>query len=142
MSDNTLVSRWLTALILAALVYSIQIYPFYHQHHFHQDGLLEFEVSSHPDGVDVPHLFDHHDHDGDSSRDQGHQSHVDQQPDLVIIRVQTPRTPTLTGLYLYSSIPGDFTDYLQASSAETEEPFIVNRYQVRHLMFRGPPKIA
>lgn len=141
--SNTIVSRWLIALTIAAMVYSIQIYPFYHLHHFHQDGALEFEMSSHPNGVDVAHVSDHrHDHDTDEPHSSDHQSHFDKHFDLPILRLQTPRSPTVVGQYLRPSILGVLADDGGASCADNEAPLFIDRYQVWSAMFRGPPVLG
>ena len=121
---NIITSRWLRHLFFLALVYFTQVNPFYHVHHFHEDGLLEFEISSHPVEFDVEHSTDHHHH-GDRPHTNDHQHTYDNNVDWNIVRQQTPKTDTADDCYCYSSIPLVLTNDNKAFYVDWEE-FVLN----------------
>jgi len=135
---NIITSRWLRSLSLLVLIYFSQVYPSFHLHHIHEDGLLEFEISSHPITVEVEHSSDHH-HDGDRPHTNDHQHTYDKHINWHVIRQQTPTTITLDDQSIFSSIPFILTDENNAVYANFEDPLFIDSYYAFCLAIRGPP---
>ncbi len=137
---NIITSRWLRTFIFLLLAYFSQVYPFYHLHHSHEDGLLDFKVSSHPIEVEVEHSSDHH-HDGDTPQTDDHQHTYDKHIDWNNVRIQKPKTLTIDDQYSSASISYTPTNNNFSYLKYENFLFIPHNY-VSSIIIRGPPLVG
>jgi hypothetical protein len=123
------------------IVYFSQVYPFHHLHHFHDEGVSEFEISSHPIEVDVEHSSDHH-HDGDIPHTNDHQHTYDKHIDWHIIRIQNSRTLTSDDQYLFSSSSLTQLNNRKLICFDQKELPYIDGSNVYSSIIRGPPPLG
>ena len=138
---NLMTSRYLRFFLITVLVYFSQVNPFNHIHHFHEDGLLEFEISSHPVEIDIEHESDHH-HDSDSSHKNDHQHTYDNQIDWHIVRTQSQKSLSFENQCILSSISINNTDDNSTTNCNFLKPPLIDSYEISTLIIRGPPLSA
>ncbi len=126
---TSLTLRWLRSMLFLALVCFSQVYLCYHLHHFHDNDLSEFEISSHPIDNNVS---DHHHH-GDRPHTLG--KHVDWH----FTRPQAPRAFTIDSRYLVSSVRTIVTNDDRPSYVNYERPLFIDEAYVSCPVIRGPP---
>lgn len=135
---NIITSPGLRSILFLAILYFSQVYPFYHLHHFHDEGFLEFELSSPPIKVDIEHSSDHH-HNSDTPQTDGHNHTFDKHIDWHITRTQNPRTKTSADQYLFVSLSLSFSINQKFSSVDNEEFIYIYNYHISPSFIRGPP---
>lgn len=134
-------TRWFRVIFLSVLVYFGQVSPLFHLHHFHDDGITEFEFSSHSVDIDVDHSSDHH-HDGDRPHSNDHQHNFDTPVDWHVVRTQSPRTLAFDDQRFVSSVPTIQARDSKSSNYVFEDPFFIDEYYVASLVIRGPPLLG
>ena len=136
--NSITVSRWLRFSLLLVLIYSIQISPINHTHHFHKDAFPEFRISSLSLEVSVEHSSNHH-HDSDSPQPANHHHAYDKRIDWHIIRTQLSKTTTSQDQCFRPAIHLVPTDDNNAPyNAYEKSPFIAE-YNSYFLIIRGSP---
>ena len=139
--DTIMTSRWTRSFLLLTLAYLNLVSPTLYSHHFHFDGLLEFEISSNPVEVDGEHSSDHQ-HDGDSSHANDHQHNYDSPLDWYFIRPQSPRTFSIDNQQFLCFVPVILTQDNMASHIDDKELPRIDDYDLSSLIVRGPPLFA
>ncbi len=135
-------SRGMRTFLFLILVYFSQVNPFYHVHHFHDDGLMEFEISSHPVDVNVEHPSDHTHDEQDKPHSNDHQHTYDNQIDWHIVRTQLQKTNSDDNRYIFCANLIILTDNTGTSYYDILKPPLIDSYKTSSLIIRGPPLFA
>lgn len=135
---NIITSRLLLSCLSLAILYFSQVTPFYHIHHFHQNDLLEFEISTHPVEVDLAHFSEHH-HDQDRPHANDHQHTFDNQIDWHIVRTQLQKILSFHDQYIFPSLSNSIAVDENTSSIGYKKPPDLQTFQKFALIIRGPP---
>lgn len=138
---NSLVFLWLRSALLLVILYSGQLHPFHHLHHFHDEGVAESTIYFHPIEIDVEHSSGHH-HDGGSPHTDDHRHTFDSHIDWHTARAQNPRILTLDDQRLFSSLSAAFTDDNSISRIDCERFIFIDSDDVPSSIIRGPPALG
>jgi len=115
------------------LVYFCQVYPYIHLHHSHDDDILPFELSVHPNDIAYNHLPDH-------NEDNDHHHTFNERVDWHFVRNHSQSIITLAKLfYLPHRCIDDPNENYLTSRVETDRPI-----EWQFILFnppepRGPP---
>lgn len=135
--SNILTSRWLRLCFLLALVFSGQVYSFYHSIHFHEKSSIESDLQL--SAVELEHSSGHHHHDRTRSHSDDHRHSYDMRIDWHIIRTQSQNTLAVDYQYFFSSIPFDLTDDTKSTYFDLEKLLFLDEYHASFSAIRGPP---
>ena len=138
---NIMTSRCMRFFLFIVLAYFSQVSPFYHTHHFHEDGLLAFEISNHTSDVEVEHTSEHnHDHDLPHTND--HQHAFGDQIDWNIVRTQSLKTLSHDSQYIVSSVSSGNVNSKIRSYLDYDKPPNIQTFETSTVIIRGPPLLA
>ena len=134
-------------LIILAVFYFSQVYPYYHFHHSHSEGVLNTDLTAQQFDFNTEHPHDHdHDHghsnDSDTEHNEDHQHTYDKHVDLHVVRTQNQN----------SSVDDSFVSISQASFKvlfeesnqiiQTTSPPYIEYQFYKSITVRGPPSFC
>ena len=135
-------SRSMRLFLSIVLAFFIQASPFYHLHHFHENGLMECEIWSHASELVVEHSPEHQHHDDQDLPHTNDHKHTDiNQIDWNIVRTQSQRFHLFDSPFIFSSISSTVVDDKNRLYIECDKPSNIQIDVTSPLIIRGPPRI-